>query len=340
MLSERNPNHRSSRVIARLLRAKNHSRMAHGWIFTGDHLDSLNDLARRWIETLVCLQPSATQEPCHACANCRALRIGAYPSLYELKPRSKSRQIRIDDVREVERALHLTSGALQKIAWIQEAERMGEEAQNAFLKTLEEPPPQSHLVLTTTAPEQLLPTIRSRCQIVSLCNNRCEYRDDDVQHLADILAPVSSGAGPVAAGKAAERLVTMLATARKCAEEDAKGEGNGEGSPANSAYARIMSAEEREAAATAVYLRRREEMLGIIYSWFAQNYMRACGIPAEMLPAPRLVSNASTTGRSSGIAARMNAEKELGAATNLIESLRFNIDETLAVQSFCQTVCH
>lgn len=84
-------------------------------------------------------------------------------------PESKSRRIRVDAMREVERRLNLAAPrGTTKVAVVLDAERLMPEAANAFLKTLEEPPPQSLIVLLTALPGQLLDTTRSRCIHVPL----------------------------------------------------------------------------------------------------------------------------------------------------------------------------
>lgn len=80
-------------------------------------------------------------------------------------------------LRYFEKQFHLTStsGGRCKVGVIFDADRMNEESQNALLKTLEEPPPETLLILATGNPAALLPTTRSRCQLLPLLTNRCEY---------------------------------------------------------------------------------------------------------------------------------------------------------------------
>ena len=81
-----------------------------------------------------------------------------------LRPRSKGRYIKVDEIRELERVLNLSAPAGKwKVGVVVDADRMIEGAQNAFLKTLEEPPPGCLLLLLSSHAELLLPTIRSRC---------------------------------------------------------------------------------------------------------------------------------------------------------------------------------
>lgn len=90
-----------------------------------------------------------------------------------VRPKSKSRRIKVEQMREIEKPFHLAAPeGTWKVGVIIDADRMGEEAANAFLKTLEEPPDDCLLLLLTTAPARLLPTIRSRCVEISLTNRQ------------------------------------------------------------------------------------------------------------------------------------------------------------------------
>jgi DNA polymerase-3 subunit delta' len=86
------------------------------------------------------------------------------PDFHEVRPESKSRKILVDQMRALEDALHQKPFvARRKVAIIYDADRMGNASANAFLKTLEEPPPETYILLLTRVPDALLPTISSRC---------------------------------------------------------------------------------------------------------------------------------------------------------------------------------
>ena len=86
-----------------------------------------------------------------------------------IRPESRSRRISVDQIRDLEKRLHLSgSSSKSKIGVICDADRLQIQSENAFLKTLEEPPPRTLLLLLTAQPEQLLATIRSRCITVAL----------------------------------------------------------------------------------------------------------------------------------------------------------------------------
>ncbi len=107
-------------------------------------------------------------EICGDCPSCRAIESNSHPDVLTLTPTGKSRSITIDQVRRMQRAAHLHP---QRGGWkvfiIEEAETMNENAQNSLLKTLEEPPGKTVLLLTASRPESLMPTIRSRCQAIN-----------------------------------------------------------------------------------------------------------------------------------------------------------------------------
>ena len=110
-----------------------------------------------------------------------------------VRPKSRSRQIKVEQMREIEKPLHLAApDGTWKVGVIVDADRMGEAAANAFLKTLEEPPDNCLLLLLTASPARLLPTILSRCVEISLTNRRgmeerlAERTRDLERALADI----------------------------------------------------------------------------------------------------------------------------------------------------------
>src|SRR5262249_25119383 len=117
---------------------------------------------------LLCAAPDGAARPDRTCRACRALEHGNHPDLHVLGPTGAGQVIPIggredrgvrDLVREA--APMPVEGGL-RVAIVAEADRMTDDAQSAFLKTLEEPPPGTVLILTAADEERLLPTIRSR----------------------------------------------------------------------------------------------------------------------------------------------------------------------------------
>lgn len=105
-------------------------------------------------------------EACGSCSSCRGFAGANHPDYDRVQREPGKRDIGIAQVRELlERLHHKTFLGGGRAALIDDAERMTDEAQNAFLKTLEEPPPGALILLVSAAPERLLPTVRSRCAI-------------------------------------------------------------------------------------------------------------------------------------------------------------------------------
>ena len=159
-----------------LQRSLERGRLGHAYLFAGHQLDELEALARNLAKTLNCLRPlksgAVPIDCCDQCVNCQKIEHGNHPDVHWLRPESKLRLIKIDQMVErptsrdkplLDRINLRTFEAEYKVAVIVAADRMNQEAANAFLKTLEEPPPKSILVLVTTRPERILETISSRC---------------------------------------------------------------------------------------------------------------------------------------------------------------------------------
>lgn len=119
-----------------------------------------------WITQLVfCLHPD--RAPCGVCAACARVAAGQHPDVLVVRPAEDSRQLRIEQVRELSQELALTSHqGGYKVGIITPADALNRFAANALLKTLEEPPPRTILMLVATQPSRLPATILSRCQRV------------------------------------------------------------------------------------------------------------------------------------------------------------------------------
>src|SRR5437879_10017516 len=100
--------------------------------------------------------------------------------IFVAQPESRSRRIVISQIRELEHALQMrASNGRRKVAIIPDADRLQTEAANAFLKTLEEPPKDSLLLLLSALPEALLETILSRCIAITLAPNAQRQSTDE-----------------------------------------------------------------------------------------------------------------------------------------------------------------
>jgi len=149
-------------VIRRFRRLLADDRLAHAYLLHGPDGIGKYQLAFRIALARLCRQRE--DDACGSCLDCRLARSGDHPDLHPVDETETSR-IRIDVVRElIRRSVQKPYRARGRVFLVRDAERMTDEAQNAFLKTLEEPPERCLLILTSSRPQGLLPTIRSRCQ--------------------------------------------------------------------------------------------------------------------------------------------------------------------------------
>ncbi len=156
------------------VRAMLASGMPHALLLAGPAGIGKDTLADDIAAALLCRVPDPASRPCRECRGCRAFEHGNHPDAHRLGPTGPGLVIPIGGrdergVRDLVRDLALMpveGGA--RVAIVSAADRMTEDAQSAFLKTLEEPPPGTVLILTAGDEERLLPTIRSRCVRIRL----------------------------------------------------------------------------------------------------------------------------------------------------------------------------
>lgn len=122
------------------------------------------DFARELAQALLCAAPVASGRPCITCKSCQLARARTHPDLLWVAPPDDGEIILIDQIRAVGEFLSLRPhSADRKVAVLAAADTMNVHAANSLLKALEEPPPGSHLLLLSAAPQRLPATIRSRC---------------------------------------------------------------------------------------------------------------------------------------------------------------------------------
>ena len=140
----------------------------HALLIVGPRGAGAGTLARDAVSTLMCGAP-VDGGPCGACRSCRLISSGSHTDLVVISPTGESNTIKIDQIRALAAGLALFSvEGGRRIALIEHADLMNEDAQNALLKTLEEPPSRTHVILAAAEDSRLMPTIRSRCAVIRL----------------------------------------------------------------------------------------------------------------------------------------------------------------------------
>jgi DNA polymerase-3 subunit delta' len=151
------------RVRDTLRAAIAHNRLPHALLFAGPDGVGKRSLALALAARLQCA--AGGDDACGSCTPCRQVAAGSHPDLQRVGVAPGKKEIGVERAREVKRFTQLQPVAGKvKIAIIDDAHMLTVAAQNALLKTLEEPPDRSVLILVANNPDALLPTVRSRCQ--------------------------------------------------------------------------------------------------------------------------------------------------------------------------------
>ncbi len=147
------------------LMARQQQRLAHGLLLVGPEGTGLEEFARTLSASLLCFSPQQDFLPCGSCKSCELVEAGSHTDLFIAAPEESGKQIKVETVRELIEFIQLKSQFEHyKVVIINPAEQMNRSSANGLLKTLEEPPPQSLLILISQRPDLLPVTIRSRCQ--------------------------------------------------------------------------------------------------------------------------------------------------------------------------------
>lgn len=171
-----------SHITTTLKNAIKNNQLAHAFLFCGPRGVGKTTCARILAKTINCenLQPDG--EACNKCNSCKSFNDGASLNIHELDAASNNS---VDDIRSlVEQVRFAPQAGKYKVYIVDEVHMLSASAFNAFLKTLEEPPPYAIFILATTEKHKILPTILSRCQIFDF---KRITTNDTVEHLQEIV---------------------------------------------------------------------------------------------------------------------------------------------------------
>ena len=170
-----------SHITTTLKNAINHNQLAHAFLFCGPRGVGKTTCARILAKTINCENKTPEGEACNVCNSCVSFDNGTSLNIHELDAASNNS---VDDIRSlVEQVRFAPQAGDYKVYIVDEVHMLSSAAFNAFLKTLEEPPPYAIFILATTEKHKILPTILSRCQIFDF---KRITNKDSVDHLQEI----------------------------------------------------------------------------------------------------------------------------------------------------------
>ncbi len=165
-----------------LRNAVEQDRVHHAYLFVGSRGTGKTSLAKILARSLNCVN-GPTMTPCGECESCRTIAAGSSLDVIEMDAASNRS---VDDIRDLrERVGYAPAAGNWKVYILDEAHMLTREAWNAFLKTLEEPPPNTVFVLCTTEPHKVMPTIVDRCQ-------RFDFQRPSLEQIAAVVRRVAS----------------------------------------------------------------------------------------------------------------------------------------------------
>jgi DNA polymerase-3 subunit delta' len=159
--------HGHDALIEGFRRVVSRGRLAHAYLFTGPPGVGKRLFATELARALLCEKPAGPLDACDQCPACLQIDAGTHPDYHFAARPLDALEFPVEVMRAVCDAFSLKSARGQgKVVVIDDADDLNPESANCFLKTLEEPPPRSLLILIGSRPERQLPTIVSRCQVV------------------------------------------------------------------------------------------------------------------------------------------------------------------------------
>ena len=310
-------------------------RLGHAFLITGDALAGGERLASKMIDLinpdemtsgLELFGDAADPEP-------RSMDELEGDLVRIVRPEMKSRRISVKQMRELEKSMYQSAAKDRwKVGVVLEADRMGVEAENAFLKTLEEPPNNCLLLLITSRPERLLPTILSRCVQLPLITHAEREETEGETELLAILGKVGkAGFGSVgraltlkaAFSRVLDRRKAIISKQNDAAQKEEvlhyKQTTEGDWLKNRENYYKALTESE--------YLLERSQFLDILITWLGDVVRQKCSVEQLDYPKHAAVTQAVADSESlESLLSRMEALESLGT---LLET---NVSEQLALE--------
>ena len=325
-------------AIQLLQRSLERGRLGHAYLFHGADMPELDTVARTLAKTVNCEQPPRRNaaglalDSCDACLNCRKTDSESHPDVFWIRPESKSRVIRIEQIRDLLQTIYLKpTQAPFKVAILVAADRLNTQAANAFLKTLEEPPADSILILLSTEPQRLLETILSRCLRLSFSGEASRHHEPAFVEWLGRFGQLAAADERSLLGR--YRLLSLLLGELGELKENTETTLT-ERSPLEK-YDDIESnlkekwEDELAAGIEAEYRRRRAEVLAGLQWWLRDVWLHTLKFGSDLLSYPNM---ADTAGRVAGRITPQQAMANLHSLEQTQQLLFSNVQEALALE--------
>ena len=326
---------RHAQGVQLLQRSLARGRLGHAYLFAGDNLEELESLARTLAKTLNCQKPvkigGVATDCCDDCPACRKIDGDIHADIHWARPESKSRVVTIDQMREMMREIQLKpTEAEHKVAIIAGADRLNAQAANAFLKTLEEPPAKSVLILLSTEPQRILETILSRCL-------RLNFYGDGKRELNSAETEWLEKFGGLAASeqktllgryRLLDALLQKLGEIRARTEESLAARSPLEKYDEVEKDLREKWEDELAAAVEAEYRRQRADLLLLVQWWLRDVWLHSLAAGKELLNFPKIAG-------AEAVARRLSPRQALENLQTLEQTQRLlhtNVQEALALE--------
>jgi DNA polymerase-3 subunit delta' len=324
-------------VVQLLQRSLQRGRLAHAYLFTGANLLELEAVARTLAKTLNCQQPRRGEsgnalDNCEQCVSCLKIDGALHPDVHWVRPESKLRIITIDQMRDLMAEIHLKPTEAQfKVAVIVSADRLNAGAANAFLKTLEEPPSRSILILLSTEPQRILETMLSRCLRLNLAGESGPRFNEAQTLWLKSFGEAASGEQKSLLGRyrLLGTLVSHLARIKADIEKNLAARSPLERYDEVDPRLREKWEEELSASIEAEYRRQRAELVAGLQWWLRDVWLETLAAPGDLLRFSEL------KGPAESVAKRISpkdALENLQVWEQTQRLLHTNVQEALALE--------
>ena len=326
---------KQSQGVQLLQRSLARGRLGHAYLFTGHSLEELESIARTLAKALNCQKPVRTgglaTDCCDECVSCRKIDQETHADVHWARPESKSRVVTVEQTRDLMHEIQLKPAEAEfKVAIIAAADRLNPQAANAFLKTLEEPPAKSVLILLSTDPQRILETILSRCL-------RLNFSAEGLRPLDAVQTDWLARFGAMAAGEQQSllgryRLLDVLL--QKLGEIRTRVD---EALTARSPLQRYDDVEkdlrerwedELAAAIEAEYRRQRADLLLLLQWWLRDVWLHRLAVGGDLLGFPQIAG-------AEAVAKNISPRQALENLQTLEQTQRLlhtNVQEALALE--------